>query len=96
VNVYIPDNSQRMSFYRRSWLKAAWRAFGFASTGFSMQSGRTRDWALTKDQRDRLTPDGMRTQMKFGNSGNPVVPLLLLRGFSAAPAGSTRVRLLFH
>jgi hypothetical protein len=67
MNTRIFDNSLCMSFCRRSWLKAAWGALGFASTGFSMQSGGTRDWALTKEEPDRLTPDEVITQMKLGN-----------------------------
>jgi hypothetical protein len=32
MNTRIFDNSLCMSFCRRSWLKAAWGALGFAST----------------------------------------------------------------
>jgi carbonic anhydrase len=63
----ISDNLLHMSFGRRSWLKAACGTFGFASTGFSTQSGRTYDSALTKEQRDRLTPDDVIKKLKLGN-----------------------------
>ena len=56
------------SLCRRSWLGAAWGAFGFAATGFAMQDKvHTREWALTREQRDRLTPDEVIRQMKLGN-----------------------------
>ena len=75
MNIPTSDNSLSISFGRRLCLKTAWAAFGFASTAFSMQSERTRESALTKEQRDRLTPNEVIAQMKLGNerfrSGKP-------------------------
>jgi len=67
VNTPISDNSLNMSFGRRSLLKTASGAFGFASIAFSMQSERTPESALNKEQRDRLTPDDIINEMKLGN-----------------------------
>lgn len=75
MNLPIFRSSPCRSLGRRSWLKTAGAAIGFAGAAFGMQSGRTRDSALTKEQRDRLTPDDVIAQMKLGNerfrSGKP-------------------------
>jgi carbonic anhydrase len=76
MKIPISGHSVCMNFCRRSWLKAAWGAFGLASAGFSMQNGRTADSALTKEQRDRLTLDDVVTELKLGNerfrNGKPI------------------------
>jgi carbonic anhydrase len=67
------ENARCIIVGRRSWLKAAGGTFGFAGAAFNMQS--SRDSALTKEQRDRLTPDDVLAQMQLGNarfrSGKP-------------------------
>lgn len=70
------DDARCTGFGRRSWIKTAGGMFGVAgATAFSRQGERTRDSALTKEQRDRLTPDDVLAQMKLGNerfrSGKP-------------------------
>ena len=40
---------------------------GSLATGFAMRTYPLREWALTKEQRDRLTPDDVIKQMKLGN-----------------------------
>jgi carbonic anhydrase len=67
MNLPIYDYARCKSLGRRSWLKAAGGAFGFANAAFSMQSERARDSALTKEQRDRLTPAEVLAHIKLGN-----------------------------
>ncbi len=68
MNTRGAENPLCVSFCRRSWLKAAWGGLGFAATGFAMEEGvLTGEWALTKEQRDRLTPDEVIAQIKLGN-----------------------------
>jgi carbonic anhydrase len=69
MNKRTCGNSLSTGVCRRSWLGAAWGSLGFAANGFAMQeSALTREWALTKEQRDRLTPDDIVKQMKLGNA----------------------------
>ena len=67
MNILIPGHLPSDRFARRSWLKTACGALGFAGPVFGAQSAATRDSALTKEQRDRLTPDDVIAEMKLGN-----------------------------
>lgn len=67
MNTLIPDDSRSGGCARRLWLKTACGALGYAGTLFGLQSAPTRDSALTKEQRDRLTPDEVIAHLKRGN-----------------------------
>src|SRR5574338_1617390 len=68
VKTRVPcGGMQGMKFCRRAWLKATWGSFGFTGAGFSMQSGLSRDRALTKEERDHMSPDDVIAELKLGN-----------------------------
>lgn len=67
MNILIPGRSPSDGLARRAWLKTACGVLGFAGTIFGAQNVATRDSALTREQRDRLTPDDVIAALKLGN-----------------------------
>lgn len=67
MNILIPGRSPSDGFARRAWLKTVCGVLGFAGTIFGAQNVATRDSALTREQRDRLTPDDVIAALKLGN-----------------------------
>jgi len=67
MNRSLSNTVRHGSCCRRAWLKAIAGASGLARAGFGWQIGGARQGALTREQRDRLTPREVISQLKEGN-----------------------------